>query len=270
MADPMRHPILRLDRRLVFAHRGGARLRPENTLVAFDFGVALGCDGLELDVHLAADGVPVVLHDVTLDRTTDAKGPVGSLTSRQLASVDAAARFAVNGAYPFRGLGHAVPTLREVLRRFPAMPIIIELKGHDPRLADATLDEVAGADALPRVCVGGVSRALLQRMRRARPDVVTSAAREETRWALYGSWFGFAPRGSYRAFQVPEVKQGHRVVSRRFIRAAHRAGLPVQVWVVDDTADMERLLAWGVDAVITDRPDLAVPLVRQWNASGRG
>lgn len=268
MADSVRHPILRLDRRLVFAHRGGARLRPENTLVAFDHGVALGCDGLELDVHLAADGVPVVLHDTTLDRTTDTTGPVGALTSRQLASVDAAARFAVDGAYPFRGLGHAVPTLAEVLRRFPALPLIIELKGHDPRLADATLEELTRADALPRVCVGGVSRALLQRVRRARPDAVTSAAREETRWALYRSWLGFAPRGRYRAFQVPEVKQGHRVVSPRFVGAAHRAGLAVQVWVVDDTADMARLLAWGVDAVITDRPDLAVPLVSDWNARG--
>ncbi len=269
MADPGSHPILRLDRRLVFAHRGGARLRPENTIVAFDHGVALGCDGLELDVHLAADGVPVVVHDATLDRTTDAKGPVGALTSRQLASVDAAARFAVGGEFPFRGQGHGVPALRDILARFSALPLIIELKGHDPRLADATVEELAWADALGRVCLGGVSRSLLQRVRRARPDAVTSAAREETRWALYGSWVGLAPKGRYRAFQVPEVKQGHRVVSRRFIHAAHRAGLPVQVWVVDDPADMERLLAWGANALITDRPDLAVPLVREWNGRGR-
>lgn len=267
MLEPLPHPILRSDRRLVFAHRGGAALRPENTCLAFDHGVSLGADGLELDVHLSADGVPVVIHDFTLDRTTDAQGPVGRLTAEQLASVDAGHRFEAHGSFPYRGAGCGIPSLEQVLARYPHVPLIIELKGGDVRLADAVLSEVRSAGALGRVCVGGVSTTLLRRIRRAEPGVVTSAAREETRWALYRSWVGLAPRRPvYRAFQVPEVKQGHRVVSRRFITAAHRAGLPVQVWVVDRPVDMTRLLEWGADAMITDRPDLAVPLLAQWNA----
>src|SRR6186997_386013 len=100
---------------LVFAHRGGCALGPENTIAAFDLGLAAGADGLELDVHLSADGVVVVHHDETLDRTTGGAGPLVRLTARELAAVDAAYNFERGGAHPFRGQGIGIPTLREVL-----------------------------------------------------------------------------------------------------------------------------------------------------------
>src|SRR5262249_24275390 len=93
------------DRPQVFAHRGGCDLGPENTIAAFDAGMAAGADGLELDVHLSADGHVVVHHDATLDRTTDASGPVRSKTAAELARVDAGYRFSKNGQFPFRGKG---------------------------------------------------------------------------------------------------------------------------------------------------------------------
>ena len=120
---------------------------------------------------------------------------------------------------------------------------------------------------LERACAGSFGRRVLAAMRQAAPDLATSASREEVRWALYRSWIGWpAARTSYRGYQVPEYAGTTRVVSRQFIEYAHRAGLGVQVWTVDYETSARRLLDWGVDALITDRPDLMVPLVREWPA----
>jgi glycerophosphoryl diester phosphodiesterase len=120
---------------LVFAHRGGCALGPENTLTAFDRGLAAGADGLELDVQLSKDGVVVVHHDETLDRTTDVRGPVAGLTADELSRVDAAYRFQPEAGHPLRGQQIGVPTLVEVLTRFPATRVIIEMKGSSLALA---------------------------------------------------------------------------------------------------------------------------------------
>src|SRR5215471_4830068 len=115
---------------IVYAHRGGSALRPENTILAFDHGLSLGADGLEFDVHLSRDGVVVVHHDATLDRTTNGHGPLTALTADELNRLDAAAHFA-----GFEGTAGGVPTLRDVLRRYSDASIIIELKVNDPVLA---------------------------------------------------------------------------------------------------------------------------------------
>jgi glycerophosphoryl diester phosphodiesterase len=263
------HPVLSLDAPLVFAHRGGSRLRPENTTVAFDHGLALGADGLEFDVRLSSDGVPMVHHDETLDRTTSGTGPLSRLTADALQGLDAGHQFLDLDGVAWRGRGARIPRLTEVLARYPACPCIIELKGTDPEVGRVAAAAVREAGALSRVCFGGFTDAVVRAARETGADVTTSAAREEIRWFLYRSWVGLAPRETaYRAFQVPETSGPTRVVSRRFVRAARRAGLPVAVWTVDDPVAMERLLGWGVRGVITDRPDLAVPLVRRWRASG--
>src|SRR5262245_48180732 len=139
----------------VFAHRGGCDLGPENTISAFDIGVSTGADGLELDVHLSADGVVVVHHDKTLDRTTNASGPVAARTADQLARVDAGYWFARGGEYPFRGCGIGVPTLREVLTRYRGKPTIIEIKVYTAAMGEAVADEIRLADACDYVCVAG-------------------------------------------------------------------------------------------------------------------
>jgi len=253
------HPALAFGRPQVFAHRGGAALRPENTLLAFDHGLSLGADGLELDVHLSRDGVVVVHHDVTLERTTNGRGPIAALTADELARLDAGWHFE-----GFRGAAGGVPALREVLRRYPAALFIIELKVNDPVLAHRTIDEVRAAAALDRVAVGSFGTRVLRAARRYEPRILTGASREETRLALYRSWVRWPVRHPPNdAFQVPEVSGATRVVSPRFVRYAHAAGVAVQVWTVNDTADMERLLDWGVDGLISDRPDRAVEVVRR-------
>jgi len=256
------HPFFLAERPLVFAHRGGAALAPENTIVAFDRGLALGADGLELDVRLSRDGVAVVHHDETLERTTNLRGHVSSFTADELSRADAGYRFQCAGEPAFRGRGCGIPRLQEVLERYPRARMIIEMKDNRAAMARAVLDVVRAAGALDRVCLGSFRLHVLRAARAAQPGLATSAAQEEVRWALYRSWIGWsAKKASYLGYQVPEVAGRTRVVSQRFVEIAHRAGLPVQVWTVDSEADARRLLGWGVDALITNRPDLLVPLV---------
>jgi glycerophosphoryl diester phosphodiesterase len=260
---PRPHPALSLGRPQVFAHRGGAALRPENTIPAFDHGLALGADGLELDVHLSRDGVVVVHHDPTLERTTDGRGPLAALTADELARLDAGYHF--DG---FRGAVGGVPTLEEVLRRYRSAWLIIELKVNDPVLAQKTIDEVRAADALARVAIGSFGTRVLRAARAYEPRILTGASQEETRLALYRSWIRWPVRHPPNdAFQVPERSGSTRVVSPRFVQYAHDAGVAVQVWTVNDAADMRRLLDWGVNGLISDRPDVAVEVVRQRHAT---
>jgi glycerophosphoryl diester phosphodiesterase len=124
------------------------------------------------------------------------------------------------------------------------------------------VDVVRRAGAADRVCFGSFGWRALRAVRSLEPAVATSAAQEEVRWALYRSWCRWpVQRVSYSGYQVPEFAGRTRVVSRRFVEYAHRAGLAVQVWTVDTDAAARRLLDWGVDALITDRPDVVVPVV---------
>jgi len=274
-------------------------LAPENTITAFDNGLASGAQGLELDVRLSADGVVVVHHDRTLERTTNLTGPIAARSADELARADAGYFFrrvresapsrrdagltrrlwgppsggpirlkpdptgSVEPAgFPFRGCGISIPTLAGVLARYRDVPIIVELKVNDPALARAVVHDVQTADAIDRVCLGAFGLRVLREARRLRPGLTTSASREEVRWALYRSWCHWpVTRTGYSGYQVPEWSGRTRVVSRRFVEDAHAAGLGVQVWTVDTELDAARLLAWGVDALITDRPDIIVPFV---------
>ena len=255
---------------LVFAHRGGRALGPENTITAFDLGVAAGADGLELDVQLSRDGHVVVCHDPTLDRTTDAVGALVDRTAAELAAVNASVRYGVDLEMPWTGAPAGLPTLDEVLVRYPRASVIIEMKGERTDLGPAVVEAVRRARAGARVCLGSFSSAVLAAARRAGPELATSASREEALRALQRSWLWLSPgRVPYKAFQVPERAGRLRVVSPRFLRSVHRAGCAVHVWTVNDEADMRRLFDWGVDAIITDRPDVAVRVRDEWMAQRR-
>jgi glycerophosphoryl diester phosphodiesterase len=243
---------------LVFAHRGGAALRPENTVLAFDHGLALGADGLEFDVHLSRDGVVVVQHDTTLDRTTNGTGPVAAHTADELARLDAGYHFP-----GFRGQAGGIPRLTDVLSRYRDARFIIELKVNAPELAHKTIDAVRAANAVDRTSLGSFGTRVLRAARAYEPRIRTGASQEETRLALYRSWVRWPVRHPpYNEFQVPEQSGSTRVVSPRFVKYAHQAGVKVAVWTVNEEADMRRLLLWGVDAIISDRPDRAIEVVR--------
>jgi len=143
--------------------------------------------------------------------------------------------------------------------------VILELKERGPALAEAVVDEVRRAGASDRVCLGSFSLSALRAAREAAPAIATSAARFEVRMALYRSWCGVSPgRVPYQAFQVPETSGRTRVVSPRFVQLAHKASLAVHVWTVDEPGDIRRLLDWGVDGIISDRPDVAARVVNEW------
>lgn len=243
-ATATRHPFFSSSRPLAFAHRGGSALAPENTMAAFDNAMALGADGLELDVHLSSDQAVIVHHDATLDRTTSLAGPIAMRTRRELAAA-------------------GVPLLADVLERHPGARIIVEMKVNSEALARAAVEVVRASKAQHRVCLGSFGSRVVSAVRRLDPAIATSASREEVRRALYRSWCGLPrARAAYQGYQVPERSGATRVVSPRFVRHAHRVGLSVQVWTVDTEDDARRLLDWGVDGLITDRPDVIMPICR--------
>ncbi len=247
----------------MFAHRGGCALGPENTLAAFDLGLAAGADGLELDVHLSSDGVAVVHHDATLERTTSGAGLLAAHPASVLARLDAGCRFEARGDFPFRDQGVGVPTLAEVLGRYPGVRIIIEMKVDSREMGEAVARDVRRADALEHVCVAGYGRRSAAAARAALPGVAASACHAEVRLAFYCGLARWPVRDvEYGVYQVPERTGLLRIVSPRFIRDAHDHGLRVQVWTVDEEMDMRRLLDWGVDGLISNRPDLAAQVVR--------
>lgn len=268
-------------------------------MAAFDNGISLGADGLELDVHLSRDGVVVVHHDRVLDRTTNLVGPLADRTADELARADAGYFFRKRGderpragenatgvpqagrgssvsatdtadEFPFRGRGVGVPTLAAVLRRHRDVPIVIELKVNHEEMAEAVVATVRHAGAIDRVCLGSFGLRVLRAARRLEPGLATSAAREEVRWALYRSRCRWpVRRAAYNGYQVPEWSGATQVVSRRFVADARAADLGVQVWTVDTEADAARLLEWGADGLITDRPDIMVPFVRGLDTARR-
>lgn len=249
---------------LLIAHRGGAALAPENTLAAFRRAVEWwGADLLEIDVHPTRDGEAVVIHDATVDRTTDGSGPVAGMALEELRRLDAGHRFSPDGgrSYPFRGSGVRIPTLAEVLEAFPGARVNVEIK--DGRAQEAVWETVHRLGATGRVLIAAGVRA--NRSRFAAYPGPTSASVVEVRnfWLHLGVGSVALWRPTTDAFQVPEWQGRLHVVTPRFVRVAHARNLPVHVWTVNREADMHRLLEWGVDGIVTDRPDLLARVLHE-------
>ena len=268
------HPYFApITRPLVIAHRGGARLRPENTLPAFAHAAELGVDILELDVRRTKDGALVVIHDPTIDRTTDGTGAVSSYTLAELQSFDAGFRFATPDAsdFPYRGRGVTIPTLDEVFAAHSAARYIIEIKSGESSDVAAALCETIRAHKLTEgALVASVSAELLHGFRRSCPEVATSAHADEARdfLALSYTKLGATYSPEFYALQVPlALGGGIPIVTRGFVEAAHERNLQVHPWTINDPAEMRRLLNIGVDGIITDRPDVLLDILRERGAT---
>ena len=247
------NPLLDLGTRPVIAHRGASGLAPENTMPSFQLAVEQGADAFELDVQLTADGAPVVLHDATLDRTTDRTGPVGALTLAELRTVDAGARFSGDRGrtFPFRGTGVRVPTLGEVLWAFPRVPILVEIK--DPAAQEGVRRVLQQEDATARCVLAASDPSALESFREA-PFACAASSPEisELYWAA--TLRRRAPRPRYRALSVPERHRGIPVPTRRFIALARELGCPVHVWTVNSPAAARRYWERGAGGMVTDLP----------------
>jgi glycerophosphoryl diester phosphodiesterase len=243
------------------AHRGGAGLAPENTLEGFREGLRVGAGALELDVHTTADGHVVVIHDATVDRTTDSTGTVREMTLAELKRLDAGYRFTRDrgATFPFRGEGIRIPTLEEVYEEFVEVPINIEIKGERAGIEEAVWRVIEAAGAEERTLVVSESTPTIRRFREASGGRVATASSSVELISFYFlSRLGLSrsARPRFQALQGPETYHGLRVVTPGFIRAAHERGLRVDVWTIDSEADMRRLLGYGVDGIMTDRPDV--------------
>lgn len=235
LLDPLARPVI--------AHRGASGRFPENTLLAFQEALAAGADAIELDVQLSGDGVPVVIHDPTVDRTTGGHGAVRGMGLEALRRLDA-------------GGGERIPTLAEVLESCASVPAIVEIK--HPTASRAVLDLVLRMGCTDRVLVGSFDYSPLRIFRRA--HIATSASRWESAlfWAASrGRWI--KPPGGYLTFTVPEYSGNIRVVDRRFVELSARVGKPVHVWTVDDPEAARRFWDLGVSGIITNVPERIRP-----------
>jgi glycerophosphoryl diester phosphodiesterase len=252
------NPLLDLDTHPVIAHRGSAAEAPENTLPAFEAAARSGADAFELDVRLSADSAPVVIHDETLERTTDRLGLVRSHTLADLRLADAGAKFTKDRgrSFPYRGGDARIPTLGEVLWAFPRMPVLLEIK--EPEAQEAVRKVLVQEDAVDRCVVASEHRAALLAFDAA--PFARGASGPEIA-ALYRASLPGAtllarrPTGiRYRLLSVPQRHRGLTVPTRRFIAAARALGCPVHVWTVDRPLMAHRLWESGVNGIVTNAP----------------
>ena len=254
------------DRPMVIAHQGGEGLRPSNTMLAFENAVALGVDVLEMDVHSTADGALVLIHDDTVDRTTDGTGRVNDLSLAEIQQLDAGDYWTPDdgATYPYRGQGARIPTLDEVLSAFPEMKFNIEIKQTEPSIAALLCETLRAHGLTDRTLVASFHPTAMNEFRAACPEVATSMVEDEIRpfFILNTIFLGalYSPPGT--AFQVPEYSGNLHVLTPRFVGGAQRNNVAVHPWTIDDPGDMARFLEMGVDGIITDRPDLMLELLR--------
>ena len=264
-----------LSRRVLnFAHQGGAREGPSSTLLAMRQAVAEGAHAIELDVHCTADRHLVVCHDATVDRTTDGSGRIADLTLAEVQSLDNAHWWvpdavvdhdAAPGSFPLRGRAPddpdlRIPTLREVLESFPGTFLNLDIKETAPAVRpyeDDLARLLAEFGRTDDVIVASFSDDAVAAFSSLAPHIATAAASNASAAFYFAVAAGEPPpptRAS--ALQVPLAFGGVTVVDERFVAAAHRAGLAVHVWTIDERDEMEALVELGVDGIMTDRPSI--------------
>lgn len=248
----------------LFGHRGAAGIAPENTMASFRRAFEDGADYFELDVHATRDGVVVVIHDPTLERTTNGAGAVRDLTFAELERFDAGFRFVHGGSYAFRGQGVRVPALEELLEEFPEVPLNIEIKQAEPPIEPAVVSLLERKGALDRVVLAAEDDRIIRRIRAHAPGSATSASYGEVRdffeRCFADRFEGYVPEA--RALQIPDRFGGIDLVSPETLAAARRFGLEVHVWTVNEESEIERLLRLGVDGVMSDFPSRLVAVAR--------
>ena len=270
-----------LERRVIaFAHQGGSFEGPSSTLWAIEHALAGGASAIELDVHATKDRVIVVCHDETVDRTTAHSGAISNLTRRELAEMDNAYWWSrgaavspglAPGDYPLRGRAPrdpqcAVATLEDVARAAPGVLLNLDIKQTDPDVEpyeQLLADELRRLERSHSVIVASFHDRAIERFRCLAPDVATSGATGETTTFYFSMLEGAAVMPPAQVLQVPASFDGVEVVNAAFVEAAHRGGVAVHVWTINDVDEMERLLDLGVDGIITDTPTPLAQLLRE-------
>lgn len=253
-------------RPLVIAHQGGDGLWPSDTMVAFERAVALGVDMLEMDLHATADGQLVLMHDETVDRTTNGSGRLEDMTLAEVKALDAGYRWTADDGqtYPYRGQGITVATVEELFQTFPDMPMNIEIKlVEDQPVAELFCQLIRQYNMQDKVLVASFHQDAMDEFRAACPDVSTSITQNEVIEFFVRQTLGLAssysPPG--QAVQVPEYRSGLHVLTPRFVKHAQNRGMDVHAWTINEGEDMQRMIDLGVDGIITDYPDRLLDLL---------
>ncbi len=264
------HPYFPRDRPLVIGHRGSAGTHPENTLASFEAALRGGAHILESDVHVTRDGVPILLHDPDLDRVTEDRGPAVDRDWADIKRLDAGYGFRdADGSAPHRDRGHRIPSLEEAFAEFPDARFNLEIKCPEPAAIEATLDLVERFGRADRTLLTAGEDPIMQALRSALPHrsirPATGASLSEI-VAAVGSALG---QGSMppdvMALQIPADFGGQPLATRALVEHAHAQGVEVHVWTINELAEIESLLAIGVDGIVTDYP----AQMAAWLSSGR-
>lgn len=240
----------------LFGHRGASGEAPENTLEAYRRAIEDGAGYLELDVHATRDGHVVAIHDDTVDRTTDGSGEVRGFTLEELRRLDAGSRFEKDGAHPHRGRGVVVPTLEEILDAFPTVPLNVEVKQKEPAIEEVVVRALEARGRLDDVVLAAEDDAVMKRLHAAAPAGWFSFSADEAMglWQtiLSDELARYRPPG--HALQIPPRFAGVEVVTPESVAAIHALGVEIHVWTIDEPDEMERLLALGVDGLMSNFP----------------
>jgi glycerophosphoryl diester phosphodiesterase len=250
---------------LVIAHQGGDGLWPGDTMFAFEHAAVLGADVLEMDLHITRDGVLVINHDETVDRTTDGTGEIEKMTLVEIKALDAGYDWSEDGGdtFPYRGMGITIPTLEEVFQAFPDYHMTIEIKKTEGSMAVPFCDMIRAYNMQDKILVASFHDERMAEFRQACPEVATSSAQQETTVFVLMSkvFLGRLFSPSFVSLQVPEKSSGITVITGQFVRAAHERNLRVEPWTIDDPEQMKLYIEWGVDGIITDRPDVMLEVL---------
>lgn len=254
-------------RPMILAHQGGEKEWPSNTMYAFDQAHRLGADVLDADLQMTRDGVLVFIHDTTVDRTTDGTGALADLTWEEISHLDAAYHFTLDQkTYPLRGQGVRIARLDETLDAFPAWRLQIEVKQAPFSIADALAKLLKEKKAEERVLLSSFDEEMMAHLRRACPQVASSATPNEIRNLVLASWVGLegllSPK--YSALQVPLSRHGITLVSPRIVKAAHARGVYVLPWTLDTDEEVEVCRAAGADGFNTNLPTKMMRYRNDW------
>src|SRR5579863_3413666 len=249
----------------VFRHRGSAGTHPENTLESFRAAVASGVHYLEFDIHMTRDGEIVVAHDDHLKRMCGLDRAIPEMTYADLAKADAGRMFTLDGAtFPFREKGIRVPRLSEVLAEFPKLRMIVEVKQIAPSVVAPMLDVLDRAAMRRNVLVASEHQQPLDQVRKLAPDIPTNFSYLESGRFIQAMGTRDA---NYRppadAVQIPHRHESWELVTPESVQFAHRLGVEVHVWTVNETSEMSELLDMRVDGLISDYPSRALEVVRR-------
>ncbi len=248
----------------VIAHQGGEGIFPSNTMYAFERAVKMGVDVLDLDINLTKDNVLVVIHDTSVNRTTNGKGMVNTLTLEEIQKLDAGWYFPQyskeTDAHPFRGQGIQIPTLEEVFKAFPNVSMGIEIKETAAKAAPQFCTLMRQYRMTDKVIVSSFSENAMKDFRATCPEVMTALTASEVQNMIFFGVLGMPPAQA-RAAQVPARSGIFEVVNQGFVQFAQNAGIVVQPWTINDQKQMRELISVGVHGINTDRPDLLLEVL---------